>query len=109
MEEIDKETQENHEIANNENEQSAVREQASKKTPEKTEQQNALENESKQLKEGMPLHERVKEIFKKYGFTATVVLLAAGITISVITNSLSKGLKEMANDGSNGLQTLNEK
>ena len=31
----------------------------------------------------LPLRERIKEIFKKYGFTVTAILLAVGTTIGV--------------------------
>ena len=32
----------------------------------------------------MPLLERIKEVFKTYGMTATAIFLAAGITIGVV-------------------------
>lgn len=52
---------------------------------------------------------RVKDIFKKYGFTAAPVLLAVGTVIGVIVNSLSKGFKSVAKGVGNGLRELGKK
>ena len=57
----------------------------------------------------LPLRERIKEIFKKYGFTVTAVLLAVGTTIGVVVSSLTKGLKSVAKGVGNGLQELGKK
>ena len=57
----------------------------------------------------MSLRERVKNIFKKYGFTVTAVILAAGTTIGVIVSSLIKELKPVAKGVGNGLKDLGSK
>lgn len=108
-EEIQQEIVEDEQIANNENEEPAIREQAREKVREKTEQLNALENERERLEEGQSLKEKVKAIFKKYGFTVTAVLLAIGTTIGVILSSLSKGLKSVADGFGKGFQALGKK
>ena len=37
--------------------------------------------EIEERERALPLRERIKEIFKKYGVTLTAILLAAGVTI----------------------------
>ena len=91
IEELHKSIGEDEEIANNENEQPSVRERAREKIAEKLEQIDALENERDELEERVSLREKVKNIFKKYGFTVTAVFLAVGTVIGVIIDSLTKG------------------
>ena len=109
IEELHKSIREDEEIANNENEQPSVRERAREKINEKLEQINALENERDELEERVSLREKVKNIFKKYGFTVTAVFLAVGTVIGVIVNSLTKGLKTVATGVGNGLKELGTK
>ena len=51
----------------------------------------------------------MKNIFKKYGFTVTAVVLAVGTIIGVIVNSLTKGLKSFTTGVGDGLKTLGKK
>ena len=107
IEELHKSIREDEEIANDENEQPSVRERAREKIAEKLEQIDALENERDELEER--LGEKVKNIFKKYGFTVTAVFLAVGTVIGVIVDSLTKGLKPVATGVGNGLKELGKK
>ena len=109
IEELHKSIREDEEIANEENEQPLVRERAREKIAEKLEQIDALENERDELEERVSLREKVKNIFKKYGFTVTAVFLAVGTVIGVIVNSLTKGLKSVATGVGNGLKELGKK
>ena len=109
IEKLHKSIREDEEIANNENEQPSVRERAREKIAEKLEQIDALENEREELEERVLLREKVKNIFKKYGFTVTAVFLAVGTVIGVIVDSLTKGLKTVANGVGNGLKELGKK
>ena len=109
IEELHKSIREDEEIANNENEQPSVRERARVKIAEKLEQINALENERDELEERVSLKEKVKNIFKKYGFTVTAVFLAVGTVIGVIVDSLTKGLNTVAAGVGNGLKDLGKK
>ena len=52
-----------------------------------------------------PLLERVKEIFKKYGWTLQVVVLAAGITTTAVVLATLNGLKAATKALGNGRQT----
>ena len=109
IEELQESILEDEEIANNENEQPSVRERARERITEKREQIDALENEREELEKRLSLREKVKNIFKKYGFTVTAVFLAVGTTIGVIVNSLTKGLKSVATGVGNGLKELGKK
>ena len=110
IEELQKSIREDEEIANDENEQpSSIRERAREKIAEKLEQIDAIENERDELEERVSLREKVKNIFKKYGFTVAAVFLAVGTVIGVIVNSLTKGLKSVATGVGNGLKELGKK
>ena len=106
IEELQESIREDEEIANNENEQPSERERARERIAEKIEQIDALENERDKLEERVSLREKVKNIFKKYGFTVTAVFLAVGTVIGVIVDSLTKGLKTVATGVGNGLKDL---
>ena len=65
-----------------------------------------LERENEVIEERMSLIDRVKAIFKKYGFTALAVLSAAGV---VIVSNLKNGLTRLAKGVVNGLKALGMK
>ena len=100
---------EDEEIVRDENTQPSVRERARERIAEKIEQIDALENERDELEERVSLREKVKNIFKKHGFTVAAVFLAVGTTIGVIVDSMTKGLKTVATGVGNGLKELGKK
>ena len=57
----------------------------------------------------LPLRERVREIFKKYGVTVTAIFLTAGITIGAVVGAITNALKSMGNQLANGLKTVGAK
>ena len=65
--------------------------------------------ERERIQETMSLRERIKYIFKKYGFTVFAILSAAGLVIGVIISNLSKGLTTLGKGLGNGLKTLGKK
>ena len=109
IEELQESIRADEEILNNENQQPSVRERARVKIAEKLEQIDALENEREELEEGVSLREKVKNIFKKYGFTVTAAVLAVSTVTGVIVSSLTKGLKTVATGVGNGLKELGKK
>ena len=54
-----------------------------------------LEAENEHIEERMSLRDRVKLIFKKYGFTVFAVVSAVGLVIGVIVSNLQKGLTSL--------------
>ena len=111
--EIQLEIEKQEEIVNDDNRPSVERERAKANKKDLQQEQNEIENERERDMEQLPLsdrlREKVKTVFKKYGFTVTAVFLAVGTTIGVILSSLSSGLKAVTNGVGNGLQTLGKK
>ena len=87
-----KSIQENRGIDDDENEDRATRERARDRIIENQQRIDAVENEREKLEEGTSLRERVRNIFKKYGFTVSTIVLAVGTTIGVTVSSLTRGL-----------------
>ena len=76
------------------------------------EQQNEisrLEAENEIIEERMSLRDRVKAIFKKYGFTVFAVVSAVGLVIGVIVSNLQKGLTSLGKGVGGALKTIGKK
>ena len=61
-----------------------------------------IEGEAKKL----PLRERVKQIFKKYGWTLQAVVLAVGVVLSALALAGLNGLKAGTKAVGQGLKTI---
>ena len=70
---------------------------------------NEKEQENAVIEERLTLRQRIKEIFKKYGFTAFAVMTAIGTVIGVIIANLKAGLTKVAKGVGNGLKELGKK
>ena len=57
----------------------------------------------------MTLREKVKEIFKKHGFTVAAILLAAGATIRSVIGTITNALKKLGKEMGDGLKTIGAK
>ena len=57
----------------------------------------------------VPLRERIREIFKKYGVTVASIFLAAGITIGAVVGAITNALKTLRQTIGNGLKTAGAK
>ena len=76
------------------------------------EQQNEisrLEAENERIEERMSLSDRVKLIFKKYGFTVFAVVSAVGLVIGVIVSNLKKGLTSLGKGVGGALKNIGKK
>ena len=77
------------------------------------EQQNeAIENIDRNveaIEERMSLRDRVKAIFKKYGFTVFAVLSAVGAVIGVIVSNLKSGLSRLGKGVGKGFKAIGKK
>ena len=76
------------------------------------EQQNEisrLEAENEIIEERMSLRDRVKLIFKKYGFTVFAVVSAVGLVIGVILSNLKKGLTSLGKGVGGALKNIGKK
>ena len=91
IEEKQKSINEDRGIADDENEDQAIRERVRERVIGNRERNVALENKREELEEGTSLRERVRNIFKKYGFTVSAVVLAVGRTTGMIVSALTRG------------------
>lgn len=73
------------------------------------EQIDELERENEAIEERMSLRDRVKAIFKKYGFTAFAVLSAVGAVIGVIVSNLKNGLSKLGKGIGDGFKAIGKK
>ena len=95
----------------------ASREKASEKQKEPIdanieEEQNEisrLDAENERIKGRMSLRDRVKLIFKKYGFTVFAVVSAVGLVIGVIVSNLKKGLTSLGKGVGGALRNIGKK
>ena len=68
-----------------------------------------LERENEVIEERLSLRDRVKAIFKKYGFTVFAVLSAVGAVIGVIVSNLKSGLSKLGKGVGNGFKAIGKK
>ena len=76
------------------------------------EQQNEISRlgaENEHIEERMSLRDRVKLIFKKYGFTVFAVVSAVGLVIGVIVSNLQKGLTSLGKGVGGALKNIGKK
>ena len=68
-----------------------------------------LEAEKERIEERMSLRDRVKLIFKKYGFTVFAVVSAVGLVIGVVVSNLKKGLTSLGKGVGGALKNIGKK
>ena len=68
-----------------------------------------LEREIEVIEERMSIRDRVKAIFKKYGFTVFAVLSAVGAVIGVIVSNLKSGLSRLGKGVGKGFKAIGKK
>ena len=68
-----------------------------------------LEGENEEIEERMSLRDKIKTIFKKYGFTITAVISAVTVVISVLVSNLKKGLTTLGKKLGGGLKDVGKK
>ena len=85
------------------------REQIDANIEEQQSEISRLEAENEIIEERMSLRDRVKLIFKKYGFTVFAVVSAVGLVIGVIVSNLKKGLTSLGKGVGGALKTIGKK
>ena len=85
------------------------REQIDANIEEQQKEISRLEAENERIEERMSLRDRVKLIFKKYGFTVFAVVSAVGLVIGVIVSNLKKGLTSLGKGVGGALKTIGKK
>ena len=85
------------------------REQIDANIEEQQSEISRLEAENEIIEERMSLRDRVKLIFKKYGFTVFAVVSAVGLVIGVIVSNLQKGLTSLGKGVGGALKNIGKK
>ena len=106
---LERQIEEDKRVIEDENTSPSEREAAEARNTEREEELARLDPQVQEREKALSLRERAKNIFKKYGFTVTAVLLAVGTTIGVVVCKLTKGIESVTNRVSNGLQELGKK
>ena len=76
---------------------------------ENTDELARLEPQVQEREEALPLRERVKNIFKRYGWTLQAVALAVGIVLSALALAGMNGLKAGTKAVGQGLKAIGQK
>ena len=76
---------------------------------ENTDELARLDPQIQEREQELPLRERVKNIFKKYGWTLQAVALAVGIVLSALALAATNGLKAGTQAIGNGLKAIGQK
>ena len=76
---------------------------------EQQEEIDELERENEEIEGRMTMTNKIKAIFKKYGFTITAVISAVTVVISVLVSNLKKGLTTLGKKIGGGLKDVGKK
>ena len=106
---LNRQNEEDQAIIQDENTTPSEKKDAEARQAERKEEIARLQTQVDERVAEMPLRERVREIFKKYGVTVTAIFLAAGITIGAVVGAITNALKTMGNQLANGLKTVGAK
>jgi len=68
-----------------------------------------LDKQIEEREREMPLLERVRDIFKKYGTTVSAIFIAARVVIGAIISEMTISLKSVAKGLGNGLNKIAKK
>ena len=82
---------------------------AGERFSENTDELARLDPQIQEREEALPLRERVKNIFKKYGWTLKAIALAVGLVLSVLALATTNGLKAGMKALGNGLKAIGAK
>ena len=108
-EDLKRKIKEDMETMYDENASLAQKSEATVRFEARTAELERLEPQIQQREEALPLRERVKNIFKKYGWTLQAVALAVGVVLSALALAATNGLKAGTKALGNGLKTIGQK
>ena len=108
-EDLKRKIKEDMETMYDENASLAQKSEATARFEARTAELERLEPQIQEREEALPLRERVKNIFKKYGWTLQAVALAVGIVLSALALAATNGLKAGTKALGNGLKAIGQK
>ena len=103
---LKRQNEEDQKIIQDENTTPSEREAAEARVAERNEELDRLQTQIGERESAMPLRERVCEIFKEHGVTATAIFLAASVTIGAVVGILTQALKASGKAMGNGLKDI---
>ena len=106
---LNRTNEEDQRVIDDENATSSDKQAAEARMEERREEKERLGPQIQQREEALPLRERVKNIFKKYGWTLQAVALAVGIVLSALALAGMNGLKAGTKAVGRGLQAIGKK
>ena len=96
-------------VMDDKNATSSDKQAAAERIIERDEEIARLAPQIQEREEALPLRERVKNIFKKYGWTLQAVALAVGVVLSALALAGLNGLKAGTKAVGQGLQAIGKK
>ena len=108
-EELKRKIEEDRRIMNDKDATPQQRMVAGERFSENTDELARLDPQVQEREEALPLRERIKNIFKKYGWTLQAVALAVGIVLSALALAATNGLKAGTKAIGNGLKAIGQK
>ena len=106
---LKRENNEDQRVIDDENAPSSDKQAAEARMEERREELERLAPQIQQREEALPLRERVKNIFKKYGWTLQAVVLAVGLVLRALALAGLNGLKAGTKAVGQGLKTIGQK
>ena len=107
--ELEKRLAEKRRVLEDENASASEREAAKTQVEQDERALERVNEDMEREEQKLPLRERVKNIFKKYGWTLQAVALAVGIVLSALALAATNGLKAGTKAIGNGLKTIGQK
>ena len=107
--ELQRQNEEDQAVIDNEDASPSDKLAAEGRVEERQEQLARLRTQIDERERALPLRERVKEIFKKYGVTVTAIVLAAGVTIGAVVGAITNALKATGKALRKGLKDIGSK
>ena len=106
---LGRQIKEDRRVIEDENTSPSEKEAAEARVAEREEELARLQPQIQEREEALPLRERIKNIFKKYGWTLQAVVLAAGLVLGEVNLSAINALKAGTKAVGNGLKVVGKK
>ena len=106
--ELERKNNKDQQILDDENAPSSE-EAARERIEERNKERARLRSQIQEREEALPLRERVKNIFKKYGWTLQAVVLAVSLVLGALALAGLNGLKASTKAVGKGLKTIGQK
>ena len=107
--ELQRQNEEDQAVIDNEDTSPSDKQAAEERVAERQEELARLQTQIDERERGLPLRERVKEIFKKYGVTVTAIVIAAGVTIGAVIGAITNALRATGKALGKGLKDIGSK